>query len=428
MQQQLTKKILTIGYVFLIFIFSVFHTISIFGLHGYECVGLPEQGSPYCLPINLRSEFLLAFVIGILSLYFIRKHLNPQNNIALWKKNWFLLLFLILICTSTIWSAAPFQTITKAFFLLLLTFAITLILSTYSMEQVVICLGNVGIAFILINILYVLIKPAQGIMQNWPYEGSWQGIFWHRNFLGSVIAFFSTVYIFSLLLAPSKDYVRIVRNFILWFISWYLLVQCHSAAGIITAFACNVFVVILFIWNKLRKKLRKIHYLFFVIILFIFLVVLLMNINFVFGLLNRDTSLTGRLPMWSYLLTHVVTQRPIFGYGFGAIWSFTDFRIQVQEAVDWGYPVLIGDNGWIDILLHLGLVGFGCMVILQIVGLGKSIRQMVSTNGLIACFPLITVSYIILANISLSMFLETESFTWALFLIPYFCTSVQETE
>ena len=61
--------------------------------------------------------------------------------------------------------------------------------------------------------------------------------------------------------------------------------------------------------------------------------------------LGRDDTLTGRTDTWAQLVPVVMSQ-PLFGCGFGSFWTTArrDF-----------YEMSHGHNGYLDVLLELGL-------------------------------------------------------------------------
>ncbi len=61
--------------------------------------------------------------------------------------------------------------------------------------------------------------------------------------------------------------------------------------------------------------------------------------------------------MWQSVLADFASQRPVLGYGMGAFWNSLSNQLAVQQAAGWGWPVAIGDNGWLDVLLNLGGIG-----------------------------------------------------------------------
>jgi exopolysaccharide production protein ExoQ len=121
-----------------------------------------------------------------------------------------------------------------------------------------------------------------------------------------------------------------------------------------------------------------------------------------------------------YLWAHVVSQRPWFGYGFGAIWTIAAFRIQVQQAVGWPFPIQMADNGFIDILLHVGFLGLGVFIVNCILMVVKTIRFVFRRRTLEGFFPLIVMIGVLVANISFSLFLEVDAFVWLLMVACLF--------
>jgi len=76
------------------------------------------------------------------------------------------------------------------------------------------------------------------------------------------------------------------------------------------------------------------------------------------GVLGKDETLTGRTDIWVELL-RAIEQKPALGYGYLAFWGLeSEPRYWLQRAVDWNAPS--GHNGWLDLAISLGLVGWRC--------------------------------------------------------------------
>jgi exopolysaccharide production protein ExoQ len=146
---------------------------------------------------------------------------------------------------------------------------------------------------------------------------------------------------------------------------------------------------------------------------------LLFNLDGFFKLFNRSADLTGRMQLWQYLL-RIVAQRPLFGHGFGALWYLESFRIQVQKVVGWLYQVVIGDNGFLDILLHLGSVGLLIFIAVFLLMLYRTFRYFLSKRTFLSFLPLLILFFSLLGNISFSLFFETENFVWMLMVAALF--------
>jgi O-antigen ligase len=152
-------------------------------------------------------------------------------------------------------------------------------------------------------------------------------------------------------------------------------------------------------------------------------ILILSNLDFVFGLFNRSPTLTGRTGMWKYLLTEIVPQHLWWGYGFGAFWTFDSFRELVRQNIGWASQPLIGDNGFLDILLHVGVVGLLVFIGVLLVALIRTLKFAISNKTLTDFIPLLIMIYALFANISFSMFAETEVFVWLLVAASLFMTT-----
>ncbi|SNR79679.1 O-antigen ligase family protein [Hymenobacter mucosus] len=78
------------------------------------------------------------------------------------------------------------------------------------------------------------------------------------------------------------------------------------------------------------------------------------------GGLEEVLSLTGRLPFWKALLTEGLPKEPLLGYGFMRI-AYGDYFQSTHT-----YAAQMTHNTFIQVLLNLGLVGFG-LVLAQLV-------------------------------------------------------------
>jgi O-antigen ligase len=178
-------------------------------------------------------------------------------------------------------------------------------------------------------------------------------------------------------------------------------------------------------WLRWNHLLNKNHYIAFGITCGILAIIIFTNLDFLFGLLGRETNLTGRVPMWSYLLSEIFTQKPVLGYGFGAIWEHNSFRYFMQEIVNWPYPVIGGDNGFLDVLLNIGVVGLLSFLVVLGLAVVRAFRFTLSKSTLIGFFPLFLIGYVFVINMSLSYLFEIEFFVWFLLASALFITTTE---
>jgi O-antigen ligase len=343
-----------------------------------------------------------------------------KNYVNAWKKNWPLTLFIGIAFLSLIWSVSPGATLYRTLVLLFSTLLGAYIGIRYDTRDLLNILFWFGAVVVILCFAFALYFPGFGTMQGSPYFGAWNGIFWHKNYMGSILALLNCIFLIRFTVGVRNRDKTAILDGIFYLLSLALVYLSRSAAGYIVAILLNFLVFLAWAWLKRMDRLRPVHYYLILGSFAVAGVLLFLNLNFVLGLFNRDSSITGRVPMWRYLLAHVINQRPWFGYGFGAMWTIEAFRIQIQQAIGWPFPIQIRDNGFIDILLHVGIIGLGVFLVNFLLMYVKTIKFAFRRPALEFFFPLIVMIYALVANISFSLFLEVDAFVWLLMVACLF--------
>lgn len=135
--------------------------------------------------------------------------------------------------------------------------------------------------------------------------------------------------------------------------------------------------------------------------------------DLVFGLLGKDSSLTGRTDIWAAVMRQV-EHRPLTGYGFGAVWTEPWGPAWfIRHEVKWEAPT--AHNGWLDVLLQLGAVGLGlCAVHFAVSAATAALRlfrgpESAWTIPFLAVFGLLSVSE--------STLLQYNGLPWVMYLM-----------
>jgi O-antigen ligase len=77
--------------------------------------------------------------------------------------------------------------------------------------------------------------------------------------------------------------------------------------------------------------------------------------DFLFTLLGKDVTLTGRTEIWSAVLDSIA-KRPLLGYGYQAFWlGLQGESYRVILAVSW--VLAQAQNGFLDVMLEMGVAG-----------------------------------------------------------------------
>jgi O-antigen ligase len=111
------------------------------------------------------------------------------------------------------------------------------------------------------------------------------------------------------------------------------------------------------------------------------------------------------------------------GYGFNAFWYLDTHRVATQQAAGYPDPILIADNGFIDLLVNTGYIGLSFFLLFYAGMWLRSIQHAVKFPDINGLFPILLMAFTLLANISWSMLFENESFFMLNMIAVLFCIS-----
>jgi exopolysaccharide production protein ExoQ len=371
------------------------------------------------IPAQLTVFFTLSSVV----LLFLRYRKDENRFFQAWRTNGLLIVFLIFALLSAFWTVHFALTMSRAVLLLLISLVASYYGSRFGPKDLINYLAIMGGVIAVASVVTVMIRPDIAIMSNRPYEGLWRGVFWHKIYLGAVLALGYIALLF-IVFSPLASYTLKQKMLAapMAVISIVLAVLSDSATGLIIFVIQTILFGGLVLWLKFRNRSTQGIYLLSGAIALLLIVAAFLNLDILLGLFNRSTTLTGRIPLWNYLFSEYISKRPLEGYGFSAFWYQPGINARIQAILGWPYGIGVSDNGYMDILLGLGLPGLVLLVILLGTALWRSIRHALQQNDLMEYFPIFMLIHILLVNISLSYFMESESFIGFLLVVVLFMT------
>ena len=376
---------------------------------------------------GLWRELLLWLLSALLAMWVLSREGLLRTFLYKFKKNWLLIIFVGFATISLFWTIYPVATFYQLAVLIFTTLIAGYIGVRYDIGQFINILIWIGCIFATASFLMAWLEPEIGMTFARPYNGAWRGIFWHRNHLGSLMAFFNAVYLYKIVESFDKRLIKLlIFNLFFYALTLLLVRMSASATGLILFMLLNFGFFVGWAWVKWGWRLHRIHYYILAAVSLIASAVTLLNLDFLLGFVNRSPSLTGRIPLWNYLINLVVSRHPLIGFGFGAIWNITSFRIDTARLFNWLYAVQIGDNGFVDIFLHLGIIGLTLFVSVIILTCVRALKFTINRRSLIGLFPLSLMGYIVFANITFSLFAEIESFIWMTLVVVLFLTTLNQ--
>lgn len=158
-------------------------------------------------------------------------------------------------------------------------------------------------------------------------------------------------------------------------------------------------------------------------IISVFLVVT--NLGVVTQLLDRDITLSGRVPLWNNLFPRFA-ERPVGGHGFSGYWNgWGSPSHELWNLHSWLPPH--GHNQFIDVTLTLGVIGvvlYSCLMVRTFVRATRYIRDIPGVFGL---WPLVYCCFWLLIGMT-EAGLIARDITWFLFVAAVVLVSTKKVE
>ncbi len=293
-----------------------------------------------------QALFLFTFLSGIA--VSVRTPLGLL--VILRRPNILVAILCIYAILSSIWSAAPEATLRRSLALLLTITYGSALAYKYNYRQILYFLSAAYTLMLLSSVLIALFAPTVGIM-GLPHPGAWRGVFGDKIWLGRASALGILVYA-SLILEERR--IRRAASLALLCMSAVALIKSNAvAAQVALSLALGVLLTV-WLWPFIRR-IRIALLLEIPIIGLVSIILITLNLGAILERLDRDTTLTGRIPLWGVLL-HYIQDQALLGYGYGAFWQSGD----VRSGAVWyraGWDAWQSHNFYIEIALSLGIPG-----------------------------------------------------------------------
>ncbi|WP_299143018.1 O-antigen ligase, partial [uncultured Vibrio sp.] len=188
-----------------------------------------------------------------------------------------------------------------------------------------------------------------GVMTNDKYYGVFTGIFPHKNLLGRVAIIMMFFYFYRF---------KLSRDFTYLFLGIISLIFCikSESSGALAIFILSLFSV--FLVYRIGSALFILIY-FISVCAFLYFVPyideILINLEWLFDLIGKDVTLTGRTILWEFSLLEVINNFWL-GYGYSVYWVFGKGTMLLPYfGLNFDSPH--AHNGFIDLIIDIGFVG-----------------------------------------------------------------------
>lgn len=320
----------------------------------------------------------------------------------------------VLLCgfalASLLWSSAPRLTAVRAtHFAGLLLLAWWATLSPADSRRVVAFLRGLFPVTLLVSLAWIALFPDVAIHAD---GGAWAGVFRHKSELGSAAVFALALWL-PLLGAAAGTRRRLVAAAVLP-LALFLLWRSQSVTELLGA----LLLFLLWLGHRLpgpaavKLSLAPIPPL--LGLLWFWNAQPLGLDPFLQQYFGRNTTLTGRTPLWDAILENV-RLHPFLGEGYDAFWVAGNQRVEhLIQSVGW--DAYTAHNGYLEVLNTLGLVGLGLLLWVAARALREA-RTALRRDPAHGETLFLALVWLLFSSLTKSVFCAGTSLGWVMFLV-----------
>lgn len=267
----------------------------------------------------------------------------------------------LLVCwVSLSWSIQPDVAVRRLILTTTVTWTIFVATENLGFDSTVKLLRIVLVGVLLVNFITVLGWPSVGVHQFGDADelnlaGDWRGVMMHKNFAGALCAITVLFFLFY-----SRTVLMPVRiGVIAAAVVFTGFSQSKTSAGMALAA-----IAIGFLYTRYNARYR------------VFLVALIVAVSLALPIymnlyfdraayaVNNPYFFTGRGMIWSALAAFF-NDHMMLGAGYGSFWNIGGQSPIHQYGTGWVLRVTSGHNGFLDLVVQIGLPGL-CIVVLML--------------------------------------------------------------
>jgi O-antigen ligase len=383
-----------------------------------------------CVHVNAFADYMIWGLIAFVALLLLIQSGNRHAYWLSWKRNGLLAAFILYSIISISWSVVPERSMHTVSIMVASSISAAVLAALYPPKAIMKILLYFMVVCAVLSFVAVVFFPAIGIHQDEVWRGAWKGIFNHKNDFGPLMALGNQLALLYLLSAKKRS--EQVANALFYVFTIFLSVMSQCTTAIVSVVLLHGLTFAYFAWMRWGSKLQRKNFLYVGILLVAGVVVGALAVGAVLWSTGKSLQLTGRIPLWLNLLKNVVSKKPWFGYGLETVWYFPDFQKWAAVSSGWGDQIIVinGHNGYMDILIYLGICGLILLTLFLVKGMIRAVRRALQGRTWLNAFPLFALVYFLVANITIDYILEFESFHWILLMLILFLpqgTFVEET-
>lgn len=370
------------------------------------------------------SPIIAVFFIGIAGFLALQMNGRWPQFFAILSREPLLPLLLFLAFISFIWSGDPTTTIRRSIALLVTSYIGVHLAMRFTQFEILRMLATIFGAIVAINLVWIIFLPQFSGPPNSAgatgFDNRLTGVFTQPNPLGRVMALAS----FTMLAAFRLDRRRRAYYLAAGGAAVVVLLLSQSRTALLTAGTTSILLVVFLIFRARRTLFGA------VAISMTTTVVgtigfIALNLGNLTAVLDRDITLTGRVPLWQVLIP-MVQENALLGRGYDAFWlGWGSPAQEVWNQEQWLPPH--GHNEFLDVALTLGVGGLAIYVALLIRTTIRATRYIRDIPHVFGLWPLTYLAFFVSATVTESGVFGRD-ISWALLCTAVVLVSAKKRE
>ncbi|MDY6896701.1 MAG: O-antigen ligase family protein [Cyanobacteriota bacterium] len=343
-----------------------------------------------------------------------------QNTLITFSRNFLLLLLTGLAYFSFLWSQDPEFTLFNSRQVLMMTFFGLYFASRFSLKEIVELIGLTLFIGCITSILVAIGMPSIGMHIGDQHSGAWKGVYGNKNKFGSMMIL---MWLSFFTLPKSNSSIYKYLGIIL---SIFLILVSTSKTSLVISV---LLISIMFFYKHFRWQGKISVILLDIGILILGCLTVFITTYWVEILtdLGRDTTLTGRTPIWGVMLLKLI-ERPLLGYGRGSFFApGSPHAFEAGRVLHAGWVPGHGHNGFLDLAIDIGLIGLSIFLINYFATFARGLKRAYATNNPESLFPLAFLLFLVMNNITESFLLHQVNIYWVIYVTVTFTLNQKES-
>ena len=263
-----------------------------------------------------------------------------------------ILVLCVLWCGITMfWSVEYGVTMRRSVALTITTMAGLVLAARFTWSEMVQRIALTYLILCFVAIAVVLLNPARGIMSE-IHPGAWRGPWVEKNYLGGMMTKGLIAMMCAFAMRPDRWWIWLPAGLL----SFGLVIMSTSKTALLISTAAMGIFIALYIFRRFRFLRIPLVFM-IVVVVGSFTAAMTLAPEFMFGLIGKDPTFTGRTDIWA-AIARSIRQEWLLGYGYGAFWlDPLGPSYYVRFSLEWGVPS--AHQGWMDLWLAGGIIAVG---------------------------------------------------------------------